>query len=386
MGEQPVSQDRYESPVRTIVEFCRFARANGLEASTKETLGCLEALRNAHITDIPTLKFALRAVLCSSKEAWDLFDDLFNRFWQGDAARRAGESRTSSPHPSCAEMVPRKGSLSLVLGANGVDSGVQPREEAKTVAGASRYERLRKIDFSEVPQQDMADLERIAQRLLRQMSRRVSRRLKPTKSRSQVDLRRTIRLNVSRGGEPIDLSHRGRRSQQPRLVVLLDVSGSMNLYSLFLLRFAYALAICSDRIAAFIFSTCLIEITRLLRAQRLTATLQALSETTAGWSGGTRIGASLLDFNRTYGRRLLSRHSYVIILSDGWDTGEPELLSRELRAIKRRVSQLIWLNPLLGLEHYEPVTRGMSAALPYVDVFAPAHNLESLLDLEYHLR
>jgi len=381
-----VFRDPADGTVRALLEFCRFARANGLTTSTKETLGCLEVLRTARITELHTLKFALRAVLCSSKDEWDLFDGLFDRFWRGTAERHVSGSKKSSPSTLRDRTTQEKGSAPWVLGANGIDHGVDPRDEAKAMAGASICERLRKIDFSQVPQHDMADLERISQRLLRQMSRRVSRRLKPRKSRGQVDLRRTIRLNVSRGGEPIDLGHRARRLQPPRLVILLDVSGSMNLYSLFLLKFAYALASCSHRVDAFIFTTCLVEITSLLRRRHIGAALEALAGTATGWSGGTRIGDSLVEFNRTYGKRLLSRRTHLIILSDGWDTGEPELLSHELRAIRRRVRRLIWLNPLLGLEHYEPVTRGMSAALPYIDVFAPAHNLDSLLDLEGQLR
>jgi len=385
MDEQGVLQDRREDPVRTMVEFCRFARENGLSTSTKETLGCLEVLGNAGITDLHTFRLALRAVLCASKDEWDLFDDLFDCFWHAVALRHGRGSGRSSPRAPRDASTREAGTAPWVLGAHEA-SGLEPRDEAKALAGASASERLRKIDFSQVPQHDLAGLERVAQRLLRQMSRRVSRRLRPRRCRGPVDLRRTIRLNISRGGEPIDLSRRDRNLQQPRIVILLDVSGSMNLYSLFLLRFAYALASCCPRVNAFIFSTCLAEITSLLRGQSLAGALADLSETAAGWSGGTRIGASLSEFNRDYGRRLLSSGTYLMILSDGWDTGEPEFLSGELRTIKRRVRKLIWLNPLLGLQDYEPITRGISAALPFIDVFAPAHNLDSLLDLEHHLR
>jgi uncharacterized protein len=127
------------------------------------------------------------------------------------------------------------------------------------------------------------------------------------------------------------------------------------------------------------------EITAALRTRDLPEALLALSQESAGWSGGTKIGESLLDFNHRYGGRLLSHDTVVMILSDGWDTGEPEILARELSSIQRRSRQVIWLNPLLGMEGYEPLTRGMSAALPFIDVFAAAHNLESLLDLERHL-
>jgi uncharacterized protein len=139
-------------------------------------------------------------------------------------------------------------------------------------------------------------------------------------------------------------------------------------------------------VLTFIFSTNLVSVSNVLRARRLTGALEALSLAATAWSGGTKIGGSLQEFNRLHAGKLLTRNTVFIILSDGWDTGTPEVLVAELSKIKRRVSKLVWLNPLLGLEDYEPVTRGMSAARPYIDVFAPAHNLESLLELERHLR
>ena len=183
----------------------------------------------------------------------------------------------------------------------------------------------------------------------------------------------------------IDLRYKGPKKEQPKLVILLDVSDSMNPYSFFLLKFAYVLGKRSKDVKSYIFSTVLVEITGLLRARRISDALRMLSEITMGWSGGTKIGGSLREFNSRYAA-LLSRKTVFIILSDGWDTGEPEELAAEMKKIRRRVAKLIWLNPLLGLDDYQPVTRGMSAALPFVDLFAPAHNLQSLLALEEHLK
>jgi uncharacterized protein with von Willebrand factor type A (vWA) domain len=255
----------------------------------------------------------------------------------------------------------------------------------RAVQGATVHERLKRADFSETPQDDLAELERIAIRLLGQMSRRLSRRLKSMRQRRQVDLRRTIRRNISRGGELIDLSHKARKIQQDRLAVLLDISGSMNPYSLFFLRFAYALQRHFKRVDTFLFSTHLTDITAALRGRKPTEAMQSLAQQAAGWSGGTRIGKSLNEFVRSHGTRVLSRDTVFIVLSDGWDTGPPEALAEQLDAIRRRVRKVIWLNPLLGLPEYQPVTQGMSAALRYIDVFAPAHNLQSLLALETHL-
>lgn len=364
-----------------IVDFCRFAQANGLPAGVKENLAALEAVKTVGVAERQTFKAALRAVLCSSKADWDLFEELFESFWSGDySARRAQRIKftiSGKPPESQQEKalaVPIPGKIETAEG-----------QEGKAVLGATVQERLRQADFSEITAGDLADLEQIALRLLRQMSLRLSRRLKAARLRGQVDLRRTIRLNISRGVDPIDLSFRNRRLQQLRLVILLDVSGSMNPYSLFLVRFAYALQKYFKRVDTFLFSTRLTDITSALRTRNLSDALRAVAQEAADWSGGTKIGESLREFTLAHGR-LLSRNTLFMVLSDGWDTGEPAVLAAELGEIKRRVRKVLWLNPLLGMEGYEPVTRGMSAALPHIDVFAPAHNLQSLLELEGHLR
>jgi uncharacterized protein len=367
---------------RAIVEFCRFVRARGLSSSTKEILGCLQALRTVSNPRFDTFKFVLRTVLCSSKEEWTLFDTLFAEFWQNTEARRGLQSRKSGNSRATLRPGGLEESSFQTLAGDGSQSN-RPTEDP-AISGASPAERLKKIDFAQVPQSDLAELERLSRRLVRRLSCRLSRRLQPRK-RGIVDLRKTIRMNLGRGGDPIELSFKKPKRHRAKLVILLDVSDSMNPYSLFLLKFAYVLKRHFREVSSFIFSTHLVAISEVLRAQHLAGALRILSQMTTGWSGGTRIGGSLEDFNRLYAAKLLSPNVVFIILSDGWDTGGPELLVTELQKIKRRIGKLIWLNPLLGLEEYEPVTRGMSAALPYIDVFAPAHNLESLLQLERHL-
>ena len=370
-----------ENLASAIVEFCRFARASGLSAGVKESVDALEAARTVGVGDRETLRVALRAVLCSSKNEWDQFDEIFDAFW--NAPEAGGVSRTPRPRPQRKQHEPKNAIATLIGNSN---AGRAAEEDGgRAVVGATVHERLKRTDFSQAPQNDLAELERISLRLLKQMAMRLSRRLKSLQQRDQVDLRRTIRRNISRGGELIDLSYKARKLQQDRLVILLDVSGSMNAYSLFLLRFAYALQKHFKRVETFLFSTQVTEITPALRGRRLGQAMQMLAQQAAGWSGGTKIGESLKDFIAFHGGRVLSRDTVFIILSDGWDTGRPEILAEQLQTIRRRVRRVIWLNPLLGLREYQPVTRGMSAALPYIDVFAPAHNLESLLALEKHL-
>lgn len=371
-------------PATTIVEFCRFVRENGLAGGVRESIDCLKAAQAVGVADRETVKLALRSVLCSSKEGWDLFEDLFQAFWESRRARSASASagHKKPKQPADDWSRPQSGTIELI----GASADARPQDgEGKAVTGATALERLRRADFSRIPQSDLPELERLALRLLKQMSARLSRRLKNMKPRGPVDLRRTIRRSISRGGEPVYLSRKSKSLRRARLVILLDVSGSMNAYSLFLVRFAYALQKQFKRVNTFLFSTQLMEITAALRTRDLPEALLALSQEPAGWSGGTKIGASLRDFNHLYGRRLLCRETLVVILSDGWDTGEPEVMASELGLIQRRSRQIIWLNPLLGMEGYQPLTRGMKAALPYIDVFAPAHNLNSLLELEHHL-
>jgi len=347
----------------SIIEFCQFARAHGLSVGIQQTLAALEAAKSIGDVDRQGFAFALRAALTSSKEEWELFLRLFETFWNASqqttkpasGGAREAKTRTSQPKTE-----------SETLGIKCVDDTSLPAGEGQAVSGASAQRRIQKMDFSNVPQDDLAALEEISSRLFRTMSLRLSRRIKIRELADRVDLRRTIRRSIPHGGDPIVLAFRGKKFQQHRLLIFLDVSGSMNSYSLFLVRFAYALQKYFKRVDTFVFSTDVVEISEVLRTRDLPKALHGLSQKAAG-------------------RKLLSRNTVFIILSDGWDTGEPAMLGEQLRSIRHRVKELIWLNPLLGLEEYEPVTRGIIAALPYVDVFAPAHNLESLLALEKFL-
>jgi uncharacterized protein with von Willebrand factor type A (vWA) domain len=366
-----------------IVAFCRFLRSNGIPAGPKQTVAALEAAKAIGIADRSTLMAALRAALCSSKEEWDLFEELWEGFWKDAGSKVKPPSR--SLNAGAEQDLAEARAKTLVSFSNSLQhEGLEA--DGKAVFGAGKFERLAKVEFSEVPQSDLAELERLSYRLLRRMAFRLARRLKrKTIARGPIDIRRTIRSSISRGGEPVSLRYKARRREQNRLVLFLDVSGSMNAYSLFLLQFAYALQKRFRRVHTFLFSTRLTDITGALRSRSLHQGLAALSREATGWSGGTKIGESLRELQLSRGRKLLSRDTLFIVLSDGWDTGEPQVLAAELSAIRACVKKIIWLNPLLGLEGYEPITRGMSAALPHIDVFASAHNLESLLQLERHL-
>jgi uncharacterized protein with von Willebrand factor type A (vWA) domain len=252
--------------------------------------------------------------------------------------------------------------------------------------GASGADNLLAADLRHVT--DPADVARanaLAARLARTMRARLVRREQVRRHGRRLDLRRTIHRNVSHGGTPIELAWRRRKIKPLRLVVLLDASGSMNLYTAFFVRFLHGVVDAFREAEAFVFHTRLAHVSASLRDRDVARAVDRLSLMAQGIGGGTRIGDSLATFNRWHARRLINSRTAVMIVSDGYDTGEPERLGAEMRRLRRRCRRIIWLNPLIGWRDYSPQARGMQAALPYVDLFAPAHNLESLAALEPYL-
>lgn len=362
-----------------ILGFCHLLREEGFNTGIDETFDALTAAYSGLMLPKDTFRYTLRSLVCSSREEFERFDFLFENYWSRHASYRQKPTLKQISRPST--MARENHSLLMT----GRESRETAEEEGKKVSGASALERLRKTDFSKLPPDELEKLDELVQQLWKQMNRRITRRRKNDHRRGQVNLRRTIRRNIAYGGEPIQLAFRSRKQTRPRLVVLLDVSGSMDQYSFFFLKFVYALQKHFEQVESFIFSTRLLHITEALKGNGLAHTLNILSEQAEAWSSGTKIGECLRTFNLMYAKRVLARNSIVVILSDGLDTGEPETFREELHKIKRRTRKLIWLNPLLGMEGYKPLTRGLNAALPVIDVFIPAHNLESLLALEGYL-
>jgi uncharacterized protein with von Willebrand factor type A (vWA) domain len=252
--------------------------------------------------------------------------------------------------------------------------------------GASRSENLSRPDFRHITSpDDMAQAQALAERLARVMRARLVRRDQIRRRGRRLDLRRTIHRNVSHGGTPLELAWRRRKIKPLRLVVLLDASGSMNLYTAFFVRFLHGVVDAFREAEAFVFHTRLAHVSPSLRDRDATRAVDKLSLMAQGIGGGTRIGESLATFNRWHARRVINSRTAMMIVSDGYDTGEPEQLAEEMRRLRRRCRKIVWLNPLIGWRDYTPQARGMQAALPYVDLFAPAHNLESLAALEPYL-
>jgi uncharacterized protein len=250
-------------------------------------------------------------------------------------------------------------------------------DEEASMPAPSVAESLATRDFATFGADQLDEIQRIAARMARRLTSRPSRRWKPQRRGSRVHLRGVLRQLVKTDGDVAELTFRERKLRKTSVVALCDVSGSMDLYSRFLLQFLYALQRSFNRVETFVFSTRLSRITEQLARQTYREALDELARGVHGWSSGTAIGSSIASFVAEW-PRLVDRRTIVSVLSDGWDTGDPAILGDAMRDIHRRAGRVIWLNPLLGSPGYQPLTRGMQAALPHIDVFAPLHNLESM--------
>ncbi len=369
---------------RRLVGYLRLARDNGFVVGVREGLDALRLARAVDLSRPHQLRWGLRALLCSRKADWTRFDELFDAYWlrrgmkratlTGGETGRQGGRQDSGGAGGLAEAPTREGDGAAAA------SGVGKSE------GASATETLSTTDFRHLDDPDqLAQVYALTERLAARMRARLTRRERQRRKGHRLDLRNTIHKSLRTGGVPMRLAFRARRAKPLRLVAILDVSGSMSLYSTFFLRFLRGIIDNFHDAEAFVFHTRLVHISPALRERDFERALQRMSLISAGWSGGTRIGDSLATFNDNYAARVLNSRSVVMIVSDGFDTGAPEKLAGELARLRRRAKRVIWLNPMIGWRDYAPVARGMAAALPHLDLFAPAHNLESLAALEPYL-
>ena len=372
-----------------VTRFAALLRAQSLPVTLIQVLDGVRALEHLDITDRGELYLGLRAVFVSRPEEQPIFDRAFDTFWRADAPGESGipglPMPSAAPESEAQSAVPgatqKRETLALETWGDDDEAGDEEGEPLGVPAVSDR-ESLVGQDFATFSPDQLDEVLRLTVLIARRLARRISRRRRPVRRRGRVDLRRTLRANLTRA-DLIDLRYRARKPKKTKLVLLCDVSGSMDLYSRFLVQFLFAIQSVFRRVETFAFATRLTRITDHLRARSYRQVLRRLTEV-RDWSGGTRIGESLAEFNREWGR-IVDRRTIVIILSDGWDTGDPDVLGAEMLRIKRRAGRVIWLNPLLGNPSYEPLTRGMAAALPLVDHFAPAHNLASLRDLAQRL-
>ncbi|MCS7276363.1 MAG: VWA domain-containing protein [Dehalococcoidia bacterium] len=370
-------------PLAQLVRFARALRQEGVSVTTDQVTALARALELLPDLDRETFRLAARSTLVCRQEDIVTFERLFDRFF-GQGLRDApteGANDAWSPGPS--RPLPGQAPLVPPRHVEQEDGGPPLADRSFSY---SPLEVLRRRRFDECTPEELELLARLVRGLRWSLPLRRSRRLHPARRSGRPDLRRTLRRSLRYGGEPLPLAWREPSPRPRRLVVLADISGSMERYTRMLLLFLHALARSGQPLEAFLFGSRLTRVTPLMALRDPDLALAEMGRTVPDWSGGTRIGQCLHAFNRHWGKRVLGRGAVVIIISDGWDQGQPELLAAEMERLQKRCHRLLWLNPLLGLPGYQPLTRGMQAALPYVDDFLPADSLASLEALAYRLK
>jgi len=360
--------------------FARLLHDAGLEAGPRRLTDATRALNHIDIKSEADFRSALRTVFVSRKEDISTFEAAFDIFWAPPDPRVAagvlpGRARSLPMSPERA----KAWANALGLNSSQMNREQDPRTVPASSSGYSAEELLRHKDFDSMTWQETEQVRRLLEQAPWRVAERKTRRLRAARS-GRIDLRRSARHAIRSSGELVRLFRRRPRMRRRPIVVVCDVSGSMERYSRLLMIFAHAIARRED-LEAFVFSTRLTRITRLLRQRDLDRALASVSKGVHDFSGGTRIGDALAEFNRRWARRVLGHGAVVIIISDGWDRGDPAQLTAELIHLRRSAHRLIWLNPLLGADGYQPLTRGMAAALPYCDDFLAAHNVQALDDL-----
>jgi uncharacterized protein len=355
----------------SLSELVAALRAAGVRAGVGELVTAHRALAAIDPASPEDARLALRAVLCTRREDLEAFDEAFAAIVARGVPAAADTIRPLLD-PVAREALPR---VAAPTGRPTKELG--PRQEPVPAAWSS-VELLRDKDFAELDDAEIAIADQLIARLARRGPSRRSRRMRHTRRRAHVpDLRRTVRASLRHGGEPLERHWRAPSERLRPLVLVLDVSGSMAPYARMLVQYVHACVAARRRVEAFAFGTRLTRVTRELAGRDHDLALRRAAGAVADWSGGTRIGASLAELNRAHGRRL-GRGAVVVILSDGWDRGDPELLAAEMARVRRSAHRVVWLNPLAAHEGWAPLTRGMQAAIPHTDHLLPGNSLASL--------
>ena len=383
MEHQSASENRI---TQHIIAFGRVLRRAGLEVATGQIIDAMRAMQLIGLRSRADVYQALFSIFVTRKEQVELFNQAFHLFWRAPSKLPQLMSLIL-PQLKMPETAQSKQSLRVKQALAENEAQIKPpqprpkneeKEAVDLVLTYSPLEVLHKKDFAAFTNEEVV----MARQLLSEMNWSIpskrTRRFNPNAKGRMLDLRKTVRKNMRNEGELIQLSWRGNQTRMRDIVVLCDISGSMERYSRMLLHFIHTITAGMRRVETFVFGTRLTRITRYLKQRDIDDAVSSVSQKVNDWAGGTRIGDALKDFNYLWARRVLRSGAVVMVISDGWDRGDLPLFEREVARLSRSCYRLIWLNPLLGYENYEPLTRGIKAAMPYIDDFLPVHNLESL--------
>jgi uncharacterized protein len=376
-----------------LAAFLKTLRDSGFAVGLAEGQDAAELMTKGYAQKPGLLRSAFKHLFSARKSDWEKFDGIFDAFWLGRRVRSRSVTMGSAKaanNPSLKNLANNRpgqragdGAMDQVPSTDGADVD---RSGEGRMEGASRADNIAEIDFRK-----MADPEQIeeaheaAARLARAMRTRLTRRDLARRRGYRLDLRRTIHSNISHGGVPISLVKRQHKEKPLRLVMLLDASGSMSMYTGVFLRFIHGVLDEFREAEAFLFHTRLAHVSDAMKEKDAARALDRLSIMAQGAGGGTRIGESLQTFNRWHAARVIHSRTVVMIVSDGYETGDAALLGREMAALGRRCRRIVWLNPMMAWDGYAPEAAGIKAALPHVDLYAPANTLKSLTALEPYL-
>lgn len=392
MSQDPSAQDGGYL-LGHLLRFGQLLRLMGVDVSTGQVLDLVEALEHVPIGSRSDFYHTCRALLVNRHEDFLVFDQAFQILWQMPGAEEGGGGPVDGDRARRLRLPSREISPNGKEGGGGKRAPAESEEEGEEdefplapVMAYSPDEVLRHKDFGEMTWEEIQAAKQAIASLEWKLGERRTRRLRAS-GKGRPNLRRVIRENLRHGGEPIRLAFRQRVYRPRALVVLCDVSGSMERYSRMLLHFVHALThgLKDANVEVFTFGTRLTRITRHLRFKDVDESLDEVGAAVGDWSGGTRIGEALRNFNFLWARRVLGRGAVVLVISDGWDRGDLNLLAQEIHRLQRSAYRLIWLSPLLGSDEYRPVQRGIATVMPCVDDFLPVHNLASLEQLAHVL-
>jgi uncharacterized protein with von Willebrand factor type A (vWA) domain len=385
-----VSKPSLDNPSQNVatvrlIQFVRFLRGAGFTVGIQETLDTLRIIELCCPLDEQTLRDGLRSLLCRSRDEWSRFDSFFEGYWYPQRHLSGNLAVKRDPRILRSSRSTAATGFSHVMEVDSfLDESTGENEEGKR--GAGRQTALARSDFRFLTDRSaLREMEQLAESLAISLRRRLTRRHRLVKRGKKPHMRRTFRTSLAYGGLPIKLSYRERRREFPRLILLLDISHSMAQYSYLLTRFARGLVRNFPDAEAFLFHTRLHRITQLFRQTDVDMLRKQLEKKAPLWMGGTRIADSLKKFNREFSRRVIHSRSFVIIMSDGFDSDASEHLVEELRLLRKRAKKIIWLNPMLGQENFDPSDTVPLAALPMLDLIAPAHSVKSLEEVITYL-
>ena len=386
-----MSEQALAEPLEPLVAFGRELRARGLPVGTGRILTFVRAVAALGLTDRLSLYWAGRVSMIGRKEDLAAYDLAFEDWYR--SLRSTEDLKIELDLPSLARPGVKWGDQPEDLdvrigrtaaewhGLTGEDEAPEAGDEAAIRIVASAVEVLRSKSFADLSEEEREEVGRLIRALAIALPEQRMRRTRPSSKGASFDVRRTLRRSLRTRGEPFERSWRDRRVRGRPLVLILDVSGSMSPYARALVQFGYAAMAAGRRVEVFCFGTRLTRVTRTLRTRDPDRALHEIGRTVADWEGGTRIGESLKALLDAWGQRAALRGAVVVLCSDGLERGDPELLRSQMARLGRLAHKVVWVNPLKGSPRYEPLARGMAAALPSVDVFLSGHNLESLSEL-----